>query len=341
MTVYFRALAQSSPRRPRGAVPIAGGPAWFTHAEVLSRDDVPEIVPAAEIPPHWLEQITAPRPDLAGLDLSRPRVMGILNVTPDSFSDGGDHANMSAATTAAANMLDAGADILDIGGESTRPGAAEVDVEEEILRTAPVIAALRAQKINDPLSIDTRKAKVAAAALAAGATLVNDVSGFSFDPDLAPVCAKAQAPVCIMHSQGLPETMQVDPRYDHVLLDVYDHLAHRIAALDAQGIPRARMMVDPGIGFGKTLAHNLALLQNISLFHGLGVPILLGASRKGFIGKLGNAPDPKARAPGSIAVALAACAQGVQLVRVHDVADTRQALTLWRAVQMGSDPHGR
>jgi len=341
MTSYYRALVQTSPSRPAEAVSVAGGVGWFTHAEQLSRHAAPQIVAAADMPEAQRERIAAPHPALLGLDLTTPRIMGILNTTPDSFSDGGEHAGLDAARTAAKAMLDAGADILDIGGESTRPGALEVDPGEEIRRTAPVITTLRDDGITAPLSIDTRKADVARAAIAAGAGLVNDVSGFTFDAALAPLCAQTQTPVCIMHSQGLPETMQDNPQYDHVLLDVYDALDGRISALEALGIPRTRMMIDPGIGSGKTLAHNLTLLQNISLFHGLGVPILLGASRKGFIGKLGHAPDPRARAPGSIAVALAACAQGVQMVRVHDVAETRQALTLWRAVQTGGDPHGR
>ena len=320
---------------------MAGGDGWFTHAEKLSRQARPEVVPARQVPQEQRDLISAPRPALAGLDLDVPQIMGILNVTPDSFSDGGDTASLDAACASATAMLDAGADILDIGGESTRPGAVEVDAQEEIRRTAPVITALRNSGVTAPISIDTRKADVADAALKAGATLVNDVSGFTFDPALGPLCAERHVPVCIMHSQGLPETMQDDPQYGDVLFEVFDHLAHRIAALEALGLPRDLMMVDPGIGFGKTIEHNLTLLQNISLFHGLGVPILLGASRKGFIGKLGHAPSHKSRAPGSIAVALAACAQGVQMVRVHDVAETRQALRLWRAVQTGGNPHGR
>ncbi len=341
MSVYYRAIVQFSPRRPPGAFDVAGGQGWFTHAEKLSRHAAPEVVSALQVPQHLRERISAPRPAFAGLCLDAPRIMGILNVTPDSFSDGGDNVSLDAASASANAMLDAGADVLDIGGESTRPGALEVDAEEETRRTAPVIAALRRDGVTAPISIDTRKADVALAARKAGATLVNDVSGFTFDLALGPLCAREQIPVCIMHSQSAPETMQNNPHYADVLLDVFDHLADRIAALEALGLSRDDMMVDPGIGFGKTITHNLTLLQNISLFHGLGVPILLGASRKGFIGKLGYAPEPKSRAPGSIAVALAACAQGVQMVRVHDVADTRQALTLWRAVQMGGDPHGR
>ncbi len=204
----------------------------------------------------------------------------------------------------------------------------------------PSSKALRGQGVTAPISIDTRKAAVARAALDAGAGLVNDVAGFTFDPALAPLCADRQVPVCVMHAQGDPATMQNDPHYDDVLLDVFDFLAARIESLTAQGIPPARIIADPGIGFGKTLAHNLAILQRIGLFHGLGVPILLGASRKRFIGTIGGAPASDARAPGSIAVALAALEQGVQIVRVHDVADTVQAIALWRSVRAGEQIHG-
>ena len=262
---------------------------------------------------------------------AKPKIMGILNTTPDSFSDGGSYDTLDAAVAHGHALVAHGADILDIGGESTRPGASLVPIDVETDRTAPVIDGLRAAGVTTPISIDTRKASVAAAALEAGASIVNDVSGFTFDPELAPLCAARGVPVCVMHAQGEPQTMQQNPTYDDVLLDVYDALAARIEMLTALGIPRNQITADPGIGFGKTLDHNLAILQRISLFHGLGVPILLGASRKRFIGTLGNAPDAKDRAPGSVAVALAAIAQGVQIVRVHDVAEHAQAIALWRA----------
>jgi dihydropteroate synthase len=264
--------------------------------------------------------------------MDRPRIMAILNVTPDSFSDGGRFLAPKAALAQAAALADA-ADILDIGGESTRPGAQPVPEAEEIARTAPLIAALRAGGLERPVSIDTRKAVVAAAALDAGATVVNDVAALTFDPALAPLVAARRVPVILMHHRGSPETMQHDPRYDDVLLDVYDWLAHRVRAAEAAGIARACLAVDPGIGFGKTQAHNLALIRGLSLFHGLGLPILLGASRKRFIGTIGGAGDAAARMPGSVAVALAGVAQGVQMLRVHDAAETRQALRLWQAVQ--------
>ena len=201
---------------------------------------------------------------------------------------------------------------------------------EECARTVPVIEAVRAGS-NVPISIDTRKAQVGAAALKAGADLINDVAAFTFEPELAEVTAKAGAPVCLMHAQGDPTTMQDNPQYEDVLLDVYDFLEERIEASVALGISRDQIIADPGGGFGKSLEHNLTLLQGLSLFHGLGVPVLLGASRKKFIGTLGHAPEAENRAPGSIAVALSAISQGIQIIRAHDVAPTRQAMTLFAA----------
>lgn len=318
---YVRPLMQVGPARPIGAVIC--GECWFTHVEVLSRDEDPYILPVSDLSTEDLSPF--------GRDWSAPQIMGILNTTPDSFSDGGQHNALADAVAHGQVLIGQGAGILDIGGESTRPGAQVVDVAEEIARTAPVIRALRAVGVTTPISIDTRKAAVAEAALDAGATFVNDVSGFTYDADLAGLCAARGVPVCVMHAQGDPQTMQNSPAYGDVLVDVYDFLAERIEALQAAGIARKNIIADPGIGFGKTLDHNLALLNRISLFHGLGVPILLGASRKRFIGTLGNAPDAAARAPGSVAVALAAIAQGVQIIRAHDVADHAQAIALWRA----------
>ncbi|MBI6630536.1 dihydropteroate synthase [Pontibaca salina] len=330
----FRPLVQFGTTRPDGALSVAGGPLWFTQVERLARDEAPRILPATQTPAPVRKALTAPRSPIAGLELDTPRIMGILNVTPDSFSDGGRHADLQSAQAAAQAMLKAGADLIDIGGESTRPGSTTIAGAEEITRTVPVIAALQAET-RVPISIDTRKAAVAQAALDAGAALVNDVSAFTHDDKLAPLCAARGVPVCVMHSQGDPATMQDDPRYDDVLLDVYDALEERISALEAVGIARSNIIADPGIGFGKTLAHNLTLLRNIAVFHGLGCALLLGVSRKGFIGHVGQEPRADARAPGSIAVGLAALAQGVQFLRVHDVAETVQAVRLWQAVHEG------
>ena len=330
--IYYRPLVQQGRARPSGACVLAGGPLWFTHCEALGRTAPARVIAAADMPRADLARLSGARPTVAGLDMGQPQIMGILNVTPDSFSDGGRHDAPDKAVRAALAMVAQGAAIIDIGGESTRPGADLVSQNMEISRTAPVITALHGE-IGVALSIDTRKAAVARAAIAAGAGLINDVSGFTFDPALAPLAAKAGVPVCVMHAQGDPATMQAAPRYGNVLLDVYDFLETQVTALEQVGIPRARVLVDPGIGFGKTLAHNLDLLRNIALFHGLGCGILLGASRKRFIGSVGDAPRADARAPGSIAVGLAALGQGVQILRVHDVAETAQAIRLWQAVR--------
>ncbi len=329
MTLY-RPLAQSGSVRPSGAVPLAGGPVWFTHAEQMERGAASSVIAAAEIPGDALDRLSAPRASIAGLTWQFPRLMGILNVTPDSFSDGGLHAGAAAAEAALA-MQEAGADLIDIGGESTRPGAQTVETEEENLRVEPVVAAL-APQLEIPMSVDTRKAAVAEAALDAGAVLINDVSGFTFDPALAPLCAARGVPVCVMHAQGDPASMQKNPVYDDVVQDVYAFFEARVAALTALGLPRDQIIIDPGIGFGKTLDHNLTLLRNLSVFHGLGCAILLGVSRKRFIGAVGDAPLARARAPGSLSVGLAALAQAVQILRVHDVAEHAQAIRLWRAV---------
>ncbi len=331
MAVYHRPLLSDDSVSPEGALHIAGGWTWATHAERIERRagrTVREIVPVSALPEETRAALAAPRPDFGGLAMDTPRIMGILNTTPDSFSDGGLHLSQSAALGRARAMLAEGADLIDVGGESTRPGAKTVDPDEEIARAVPVITEIAAEAV---VSIDTRKARVASAALEAGAAIVNDVSAMEYDPAMGKTVAEAQAPVILMHAQGTPETMQNDPSYADVLLDVYDALSARIAAAEAHGIPRARIMVDPGIGFGKTMAHNLTLLSGLSLLHGLGCPILLGASRKRFIGTLTGTGDAADRMPGSIAVALAAIAQGVQMVRVHDTLATKQALTVWQA----------
>ena len=334
MTTYFRPLVRHEPVRPSGAVPIAGGSLWFDNAVEVARGTPPQVVPADALPKTWIDAISAPRPAIAGLSGSGCHVMGILNVTPDSFSDGGQFQDTAAVAETACTMLAAGAALLDVGGESTRPGAETIPPEIEIQRTEPVIAALSETGLG-PISIDTRKAAVAQAAAAAGAHLINDVSGLLYDPDMVSVCKSTGLPVCVMHAQGTPETMQDDPRYDDVVLDVYDWLQDRITTLEAQGIPRDRIIADPGIGFGKTLAHNLRLLEALPMFHGLGVTLMLGASRKGFIGKIAGVTEARDRMPGSVAAAIAGAAAGVQVLRVHDVAATCQALRVWQAINGG------
>lgn len=282
-----------------------------------------------------LTRLTDARADLCGLTLDRPRVMGILNLTPDSFSDGGDLEGVTAAV-ARARAMAGEAEILDIGGESTRPGAEPITEAEEIRRTAPAIRAIREAGVTTPISIDTRKASVAAAALEAGADMVNDVAALGYDSALAGLVAERGVPVCLMHAKGTPATMQNAPHYDDVLGEVLDFLGERVAFAEAAGIARTKIITDPGIGFGKTQAHNLTLLRNLAAFHDLGLPVLLGASRKRFIGAIGDAPEAKDRIGGSVSVALHGAGQGVQILRVHDTRETMQALKLWAALN-GTD----
>ena len=331
MSARFRPVAMTDPARPAAGLSLAGGWCWFTRLERLERRAAPVQVDQDRVPPEVLERLTAPRAPVAGLGLGRARIMGILNVTPDSFSDGGLFSGAAAAAAQAQAMIAAGADIIDLGGESTRPGAVDVPVAEEMSRVVPVIAAIRRES-RVPVSIDTRKSAVAQGALAAGADMVNDVSALRHDAAMAGVVAGAGCPVVLMHAQGTPATMQDDPRYDDVVLDVYDALEERVAAAEAAGIARGRIVVDPGIGFGKTLQHNVRLLRALSLYHGLGCAVLLGASRKRFIGTLSGAEAPRGRLAGSLAVALHALGQGVQILRVHDVAETRQAMSLHEAL---------
>ncbi len=280
-----------------------------------------------------LARIVRPRAAIAGLSLEQPRIMGVVNVTPDSFSDGGLYSEAETAISHAAHLAIAGADIVDIGGESTRPGSEAIDSREEHNRVIPVLEGLRGGSA--VVSIDTRRAAIMSAGAKAGAQIINDVSALTFDDAALATAAHTELPVILMHAQGDPRTMQRNPTYDDVVLEVFDYLEGRIAACEQAGISRSRIVADPGIGFGKTIDHNLALLSELSIFHGLGVPILLGVSRKSFIGTLSDEPDPQARQIGSVSAALAGIAQGVQLVRVHDVTATRQALRVWTASMSG------
>jgi dihydropteroate synthase len=282
-----------------------------------------------------LDRVSAKRPPFAGLQLDRPLLMGIVNVTPDSFSDGGLYDTKEEAIAHAAELAAQGAAIIDIGGESTRPGSDPVEEGEEAARVIPVIEGLSG--LPAVISVDTRKASVAREAAKRGAKILNDVSALTYDPECLQVAVQTGLSVVLMHAQGEPKTMQDDPRYDDVVLEVFDYLEARIKAAVKAGIDRAQIAADPGLGFGKTLAHNLALLTNTGLFHGLGVPLLVGASRKRFIQGVSGGPEPRAREPGSQAAAIAAAAQGAQILRVHDVAGSRQALSVWRASMFGTE----
>ena len=275
---------------------------------------------------------TVPQLDCAGriLRLDRPQVMGIVNVTPDSFSDGGAHDTADAAVAHALRLVEEGADALDIGGESTRPGAAEVEVEEELRRVVPVIERLAAQ-VAVPISIDSSKPEVMRAAVQAGAGMINDVYGLRREGALDAAAALG-VPVVLMHMQGEPRSMQAAPQYDDVVGEVHRFLAERIFAAEMAGIPKQRIVVDPGFGFGKDTAHNLQLLAQFERFAELGVPVLAGLSRKRSIGELTGRDVPADRVAGSVAAHLIAAQRGAAIVRVHDVAATVDALKVWNAV---------
>jgi dihydropteroate synthase len=322
---------------------LAGGLLWFAAVELIERGGARRLVPVEQLHAELdeaeraiLAGISAPRAPLRLgeriVRLDSPQVMAILNVTPDSFSDGGrHHDDPAAAASAGMAMAAEGAAIIDVGGESTRPGAATVWEEDEAARVVPVVERLATG--GAAVSLDTRKALVMERGLAAGAHLVNDVSALLHDRRATDVVVRSGCPVVLMHHQGTPETMQRDPRYDDPLLDVYDWLADRVETVAAAGVARERILVDPGIGFGKTLRHNLAILNGLSLFHGLGCPLLLGASRKRLIGALAGEAPAERRLGGSVALALAGAAQGAQLLRVHDVPETVQALRVWRGMR--------
>jgi dihydropteroate synthase len=327
------------------ALPLAGGQVAFTLAELVegkAGNVKRRLMPTHELTAlkdadlkARLERTISARPPLFGLDWQRPRLMGVVNVTPDSFSDGGLYDTTEEAIAQAASLAAAGADIVDVGGESTRPGADTVEEEAELDRVVPVIEGIAG--MDALISVDTRKASVARAAHEKGAKILNDVSALTFDAGCLKAAAETGLGVVLMHAKGDPKTMQQGPQYEDVALEVFDFLEHRIGACLAAGIGRERLMADPGIGFGKTLQHNLELLSQLTLFHGLGVPVLVGASRKRFIGALSGEEDPKRREPGSFAAAIAATAQGVQALRVHDVAGTRQALAVWQASSAGGN----
>ena len=267
------------------------------------------------------------------LDLPFPAIMGVVNVTPDSFSDGGRFLAADAALDQALTLVREGAGIVDIGGESTRPGSEAVPVDEELRRVLPVIEAL-AGSVGVPISVDTMKAEVARRALAAGATIINDVSALRYDDEMASVIAETGCPVCIMHMKGQPKTMQEDPRYDDVVGEVLRFLEERLAFALARGVREEQVMVDPGLGFGKTVAHNLALLDGLSRFTELGRPVLLGTSRKRFLGAILGA-EPGQRVIGTVATTVIGFLAGAHVFRVHDVKPNFEALRVALAVREG------
>jgi dihydropteroate synthase len=273
------------------------------------------------------------------LVLDRPRVMGIVNITPDSFSDGGEHGTLEAAVAHGIRLAEEGADILDVGGESTRPGADEVTLEEELRRVVPLVQRLR-EATSLPISVDTYKPEVMRAAVEAGAGMINDIYGLR-QAGALDVAASLGVPVVLMHMQGEPRSMQAAPRYDDVVGEVHRFLAERLFAAEMAGIPKKRLIVDPGFGFGKDTQHNLALLAQLERFVDLGVPVLAGLSRKRSIGEITGRDVPRERVAGSVAAHLIAAQRGAMLLRVHDVAETVDALKVWNAVAAQPMPRAR
>ena len=331
---YYRPIILKSSKSSSRVYKLADGWAFFDDVEVIQRNEKSRIVKAEKIPKKILQNLTTKRPDLLKLSFSNPHVMGILNVTPDSFSDGGRFNKLDSAFEKFLEMMKYGAAIIDIGGESTRPGAEAVTVDEENSRILPVIKKIRNLGINVPISVDTRKSEVWGAAKRLGVDLLNDISSLSYDKEMRKLIVRQNVPICVMHSRGVPKNMNSEATYENVLLDVYDFLESVVQDCVDMGIPKKNIIVDPGIGFAKTLEHNLTLLRGLSIFHCLGCPILIGASRKRFIKTIGVEDDPLKLSAGSIAVALEAIGQGVQLLRVHDVFETVQALRLWKSINM-------
>jgi dihydropteroate synthase len=326
------------------AAPLAGGPIAFAAGEVLVSTAVGLDIHSADLRTlrAWAERgdapgaaqalarLSAPRPPFAGVALDRPRLMGVVNVTPDSFSDGGRFIDPQAAIAHGEALMVAGCDIVDVGGESTRPGAQPTPEEEELRRVLPVIRALAKQ--GAPVSIDTRRARVMRAAVEAGARIINDVTALSDSPESLGAAAATGAPVVLMHMQGEPATMQRKPVYRLPAADILAYLRIRVAACVAAGIPRARIAVDPGIGFGKTASGNAQLIAESGLFHEIGCAVAIGLSRKSFIARLAHGEPAADRLPGTLAGVAAAVGQGVQFHRVHDVAEARQALAILAAI---------
>lgn len=318
-----------------GVRALAGGWASFRGVEDLAGGGAPPrgcmgVDEAERRFPERMEALVAGRGPFAGLDLGRPHVVGVVNVTPDSFFDGGRYADAADAVERVHELAAAGASVIEVGGESTRPGAEAVPVGEELRRALPVVEAAAGTGL--PVSVDTRRAEVMREAVAAGASIVNDVTALSGDGGALEAVAASGASAVLMHMQGTPATMQSAPRYRVASADVFGWLAGRVRACLAAGIGLGRLCVDPGVGFGKDDAHNADILGRAALFHGLGCAVMVGVSRKSFIGRIAGAPRPEDRLAGTVMATAAALARGVQLHRVHDVADIRQALAVWRAL---------
>ena len=311
---------------------IQGGTTAFNSFRVIQRNKKPRVISTSEVKEEFLDRFTSKPTSMLGLSFETPAVMGILNVTPDSFYDGEKFFTEKQFVEKGLHLLKNGCTVLDIGGESTRPGAKEVSSTIEIERIMGVIEKIKNSVPSAIISVDTRKSMVAEKALEAGASIVNDISAGSFDKKMFEVVAKHRAGICLMHSRGLPENMQDKPNYDEIMLDLYDYFEEKVTEAQSKGIPREKIVIDPGIGFGKKLHHNLEIINKISLFLGLGLPVMIGISRKSFIGEIISEREPSERLIGSVAAMLTTLNRGVNIVRVHDVKEAADAIKVWNTL---------
>ena len=324
------------------ALPICGNRSiGFTHVEIITKKNKIKLISISKVKTlskayqqqvqQDLKQIQKKRSSIGKLNMDKPILMGVLNVTPDSFSDGGKFNKLDKALQHAKRMIQDGAHIIDVGGESTRPGARLIPVKEECQRVIKIIQKIK-KNISTVISIDTRKSEVMKQAVKAGAMIINDVSALDFDPHAEQIVINSKKPIILNHSQGTPETMQKNPTYQNVLIEIYDYFENKIKKLEKKGIARKHIIVDPGIGFGKNVQHNLTLMRHVSFFHSLGCPLMLGPSRKSFIGKIMGKKDSISRIGGTISAVIIGANQGVQFFRVHDIKEINEALTINQAL---------
>ena len=332
MKVYYRPIIQNDIIRPEYYFNLSNQNQWFDRFERFERGKEPSHISVKEAPAEVLRKLTSTRKSDIFENFKSPLIMGILNLTPDSFSDGGKNFNTSDALESAEKMICDGVDVIDVGGESTKPGAEQISDEVELDRIETVIKAIKKKRPDCVVSVDTRKSRVMHRVLELGVNFINDVSALSFDKKSAQVLAAENALICLMHGGLNPKNMQENTTYNDVLLDVYDYLEERITFAVSSGIKRENIIVDPGIGFGKTESQNVRLIQKASIFHSLGCPVLYGASRKAFIGSISGVDKARDRFPGSISVALDLIRQGVQFIRVHDTSESKQAVSMWKAI---------
>ena len=332
MKEYFRPIVQNEKEKPKKALRICGTNLWFTEVEVLTRSGCLGLKNIDEFPKGFFRDMTVKRKPIGNLKFAHPLVMGIVNLTPDSFSDGGQIMDLGDFDKKMKELINYGADIIDIGGESTKPGSTGVSYLEEKTRILKFLEFSSSKDYGPLISVDTRKSKIVKLSTKFNIKMINDVSAGSFDKDMLSEVARQGLHICLCHSVDLPETMHINPYYENVVLDVYDQLEEKIDQAVTAGIKKYHILIDPGIGFGKTAQHNIELLQKISIFHGLGCPIVLGVSRKKFVRTKILAENEADVTLGSILYSLEAIRQGIQIVRVHDVREMRKCLNVYNSL---------